>query len=115
MKLDLQARGFRMTEGLETAVSREAEAFDRVYGHLVSEANIRLSDINGPAHGGPDKRCTVALKAGRGQTVIASAVDRDLYTAIRSAFEKLRRAIHSLPAVRLRAQRRRIALLPIKA
>lgn len=90
MNLDIQARGFTLTEALAAAVRRETRGLP---ADEVRRLQVRLFDING-LRGGLDKGCLVALYIkGAQRVVIASGLDSDLYRAIPAAFDKLRRAM----------------------
>lgn len=106
MHLDVQARGFTLTRGLLSAIHRESGPWDRrADGHRLQ---VRLFDVNG-TRGGVDKGCLVTLHlSGEKRVLIASELDSDLYRAIPSAFEKLRRAFDAATR-RARALRRRRA------
>lgn len=91
--LDLQARGFALTEALASAIRREAKHYAQAFPGLPLQLQVRLFDINGQ-RGGLDKGCLVRAKAGR-SVVVASDLDSDLYRAIGAAFERLGRATRS--------------------
>ncbi len=104
MELDVQARGFSLTRGLLSAVRAESRAWERrLDGHRLQ---VRLFDING-TRGGVDTGCLVTLHLKREKRVlVASERESDLYRAIPSAFDKLRRAFETATR-RARALRRR--------
>ena len=67
---------------------------------------VRLFDVNG-TRGGIDKGCLVTLHLSREKRVlVATELDSDLYRAIPSAFNKLRRAVGAAVR-RTRSLRRR--------
>jgi len=92
MNLDIQTRGFPMTDALAQAVRQEADAFQDAFPGLALRLKVRLFDVNGK-RGGLDKGCLIHAHAGRGAAVVvASDLDDDLYRAITAAFERLSRA-----------------------
>ncbi|HYE20521.1 MAG TPA: HPF/RaiA family ribosome-associated protein [Tepidisphaeraceae bacterium] len=92
MLIDTRAFGFELTD----ALLRHAEA--RVGAALgpagdVARTTVRLDDVNGQNHGGPDKRCRIVAALRRhGRTVTVEATHADLYTAIDQAAHRAREA-----------------------
>lgn len=80
MQIDVQARGFSLTEALKAYVrQRVGNAFASLEG--VQRIAVRLADINGPK-GGIDKRCQLqVVLAGRPDVVIKDT-ESDMYAAI---------------------------------
>jgi ribosome-associated translation inhibitor RaiA len=95
VQLDIQARGFSLTEFLLAAVEQRAEDFKAAFPHLKPAIQVRLFDING-TRGGADKGCLLHARLGSGRrSVVVTDVDRDLYVAIGGAFARLDRAVRS--------------------
>jgi len=95
MHLDIQARGFSLTEFLLGAVEERAEDFRSAFPNLNPQIQVRLFDVNGN-RGGVDKGCLLHARLGRGRrTVVVSDVDRDMYRAIAAAFARLDHATRS--------------------
>lgn len=92
MQLDLQARGFTLTPALAAAIQCEAAALCALLGDRAAWLQVRLFDVNS-TKGGIDKGCLVSTRIGRRRIAVASSVHADLYRAIPSAFDKLRRAV----------------------
>jgi ribosome-associated translation inhibitor RaiA len=106
MNIDVQARGFALTQAIQAAIRRETAQLADVDG--AHRLQVRLFDVNG-TRGGIDKGCLVTLHLSRERRVIvATELDSDLYRAIPSAFDKLRRALGSAVR-RTRSLRRRVA------
>lgn len=104
MNLDIQARGFTLTQALRAAIQRETAQLSDIA--RCQRLQVRLFDVNG-TRGGVDKGCLVTLQLEREKRVlVASDLDSDLYRAIPSAFDKLRHALGAA-ARRARALRRR--------
>lgn len=108
MRVDIQARGFSLSEALLTAVEERAQQFRLAFPDLKPHIQVRLYDVNGD-RGGPDKTCELHARLGfGGRTIVTSDVDVDLYNAIAGAFVRLDRAArHQL---RRRYRRRRDTL-----
>jgi putative sigma-54 modulation protein len=92
MRVDIQANGFKLTQGLLQHTQ------NRLIGDLswardhVSCVTIRLSDINGP-RGGEDMRALVQVAMPGAQAVVVEDVRSDLYAAIDKAMERAGRAV----------------------
>jgi len=92
MQIDIQARGFRLTEGLRTQAERRVRfALGSTSGRLRGVV-MRLADENGP-RGGVDKRCTIRAHLPGGPPVIIEQQDADLYVAIDRAADRAARAV----------------------
>jgi ribosome-associated translation inhibitor RaiA len=61
----------------------------------VRAVTIRLDDINGPARGGADKACQIAitLASRRRAPVVVEEVHADLYLAVSQAAERMSQAV----------------------
>lgn len=106
MNIDVQARGFALTEAMQAAIRRETNQIIDVCG--AHRLQVRLFDVNG-SRGGIDKGCLVTLHLSRQKRVIvATELDSDLYRAIPAAFNKLRGALGAALR-RTRSLRRRVA------
>lgn len=116
MELDIQTRGFPMTDSLALAVREEAEDYQGAFPDLPLRLKVRLFDVNG-RRGGLDKGCLIHAHAGRGAAVVvASDLDDDLYRAIAAAFARLSRATRAKLARRQALRRTPTApLRPIEA
>lgn len=106
MNIDVQARGFALTEAIHSAIRRETAQLAAV--DSAHRLQVRLFDVNG-TRGGIDKGCLVTLHLSREKRVIvATDLDSDIYRAIPAAFNKLRRALGAAVR-RSRSLRRRVA------
>ena len=104
MNIDVQARGFTLTQALRAAIRRETTDLSSV--ETCQRLQVRLFDVNG-TRGGIDKGCLVTLHlSGEKRVLVATDLDADLYRAIPAAFDKLRHAL-AAAARRSRALRRR--------
>ncbi len=92
MDINVIGVNFRLTDAiLQRTESRLASALRRAKPQ-VSHAMAFLGDINGD-HGGADKSCRVVAYLHKVGAVVACAVDRDLYSAVDQATQKLRQVI----------------------
>ena len=92
MRIDIQARGFELTEGLREHTERRLHFALSWASHGVRTVNVRLSDINGP-RGGNDKRCRIKVPLPGGQAVVVEDTEADLYVAIDRAADRTERTV----------------------
>jgi ribosome-associated translation inhibitor RaiA len=92
MRIDIQARGFRLTEELRTRAERRVRfALGSASGRVHSIV-MRLADENGP-RGGVDKRCTIRANLPGWPPVIVEHDEADLGVAIDRAADRAARAV----------------------
>jgi putative sigma-54 modulation protein len=92
MQIDIQARGFKLTESLHTHTERRLRfALGSISGRVRSIV-VRLADENGP-RGGVDKRCTIRANVPGLPPVIIEHQEADLYIAIDRAADRTGRAV----------------------
>ena len=92
MQLDIQTRGFSLTESLRDYTEKRMKfALHRNDKHILRTC-VWLADINGP-RGGVDKRCQVELTMAGHSNIVIEDTQADLYFAIDRACE---RAMHTL-------------------
>lgn len=92
MRIDIQARGFTLTEGLRIHTERRLRfAFGSTSGR-VRAVVVRLADENGP-RGGVDKRCTIRVELPGTSSVVIEHQEADLYVAIDRAADRAGRAV----------------------
>ena len=90
MQIDIQARGFKLTEATRTYCDRRLRfALGSMVGDVHS-VTIRLADQNGP-RGGIDTRCSIRVTLRDGPLVIILQEDTDLYVAIDRAVDRASR------------------------
>ena len=118
MRIDVQARGFNLTDGLRAHTERRLNFALTWASHGVRTVNVRLSDINGP-HGGNDKRCHIQIPLPGGQEVMIEDTEADLYVAIDRAAGRAERTLARRLArlrehhhVRISTKETNITLLP---
>ena len=92
MQIDIQSRGFSLTDALfGYAQRRLLFALSYCSGH-VNRVVIRLSDINGP-RGGADKRCHIQVVMAGIPDVVVEDTEVNLYAAIDRAIDRVRRTV----------------------
>ncbi len=92
MQMDIQCRGFELTDGLRD-YARKRLAYSLSHGDAhIGRVIVRLSDINGP-RGGEDKRCHVEVRLKGLPEVVIEDTQADLYVAIDRAVERAGRTL----------------------
>ena len=92
MRIDIQARGFDLTEGLREHTARRLQFALGWSNHDVRSVTVRLFDINGP-RGGEDKRCRIQVAFPGTPNVLIEDTAADLYVAIDRATDRAERAV----------------------
>lgn len=80
-----EALASRVTETIETALSRFRDRITRIEVHLRDDKQKR--------RGPDDKRCTMEARPAGDKPLAVEARDRDLYEAVRECADKLQRAV----------------------
>lgn len=105
MRINIRAISFKLTHAIGSHAKRQAgRLLDSIPGSA-ARATVSLDDVNGQ-RGGIDKSCRITLRAPRVGTIMAEAVDRDLYSAINRACARLRSALRRRMERRGQGQRR---------
>ncbi len=92
MKIDIQSRGFTLTNGLRDYLTKRL-AYGLTGGDAaIGRVIVRLSDINGP-RGGEDKRCHIEVRLRGMPDVVIGDTDADLHMAIDRATERAARSL----------------------
>ncbi len=92
MQFNIQARGFRLTEGLRTLAERRLRFALGSTSSRVRRIVMRLADENGP-RGGADKRCTIQANLAGAPPVVIEQQETDLYVAIDRAAGRAGRTV----------------------
>jgi putative sigma-54 modulation protein len=87
MRIDIQARGFELTQGLREHAERRLQLALGWADKGMRSVSVRLSDVNGP-RGGNDKRCQIKIPLVGGADVVIDDAQTDLYVAIDRAAER---------------------------
>lgn len=100
MRIDIQARGFDLTEGLREHTERRLKFALSWAGQDVRAVSVSLSDINGP-RGGNDKRCSIQIRLPRVKDMVIGDTESDMYTAIDRAVDRAEHMVaHRLERMR---------------
>ena len=92
MQIDIQTRGFSLTDALHSYSQRRVlGAMAYISGH-VNRVFIRLSDINGP-RGGADKCCRIQIALAGIPAVVVEDTEVNMYDAIDRAVDRARRTV----------------------
>ena len=93
MKIDIQARDFRLTDSMLTYVKDRINYLFSSRFNQIQKITVRLSDVNGP-RGGMDKRCQVKVTLPRLNQIVIDDVQADLYVAIFRAMDRASRTVN---------------------
>jgi len=104
MQIDIQARGFTLTEGLREYVERRLSFVFASTRRSVRRISVRLSDENGPRRG-DDKRCRMQVSLAAAPSVVIEDTETSLYVAIDRAADRIGRTV-TRRIERLRKNRR---------
>jgi len=92
MQIDIQSRGFSLTDSL-LKYSQQRLLFAMSYFSTnIKRVDIRLSDINGP-RGGTDKRCHLQVFISGLPDIVVDDTETDMYAAIDRAIDRARRTV----------------------
>ena len=87
MNIDIQARGFELTDGMRKHTYRRLKFATDWALDEVRTIKVRLSDVNGP-RGGEDKRCLIQIPLAKKQQIVIHDTEADLYIAIDKAINR---------------------------
>ncbi len=92
MRIEIQARGFTLSEALHAQVERSVRFALGSLSGRVRNVVVRLQDVNGP-RGGIDKRCLMRAYVTGSAPVVIAHDEADLYVAIDRAADRMGRAV----------------------
>lgn len=92
MRIDIQARNFRLTNALRHHVERRLCFALSTRDEHIQRVAVRLSDINGP-RGGEDKCCHIQVVLPRLADVVVEDTETDIYAAIDRAAGRVGRTV----------------------
>ena len=92
MRIEIQARGFALTDGLREHVERRLQFALSWIGDEVRTIRVGLFDVNGP-RGGNDKRCRIQIPMAGSANVVVEDAEADLYLAIDRAVDRTERTM----------------------
>lgn len=91
MYINIQCRGFPLTEALKDYVkSRVRLALER-YRHNIASVSVMLADVNGPK-GGEDMQCRISIKSSRLPAIVVQETAVDMYDAINMCSHRAKRS-----------------------
>ncbi len=93
MQIDIQARNFSLTDALRTHVNRRLGFALSTRDDYINRIIVRLSDINGPQHGGADKCCHIQIVLSQLADVVIEDTEINLYAAIDRAADRASRTL----------------------
>ncbi|MFT5285698.1 MAG: putative sigma-54 modulation protein [Planctomycetota bacterium] len=92
MKLELRAKGIRVTEKLQAHIDRHLRTAMGRFGDQVRRVQISLKDINGPK-GGEDIRCEITAQMAHSGAIVIHETNTNPFAAVARASS---RAGHTL-------------------
>ena len=92
MRLDIQSRGFELTDGLRQHTEQRLRAALGWAHSVVHKVVVRMSDINGP-RGGRGNLCHVQVALRSAPNVVIEDTESDLYVAIDRAVDRAGRSV----------------------
>lgn len=92
MRIDIQALGFSLTEGLRTHAEQRLRFALGSASSRISRVVVRVSDANGP-RGSVDKLCVIRASLPGTAPVIIEHHEADLYVAIDRASDRVARTV----------------------
>lgn len=104
MQIDIQSRGFALTDALRQHCERRLRFALGAGSSRLRGVAVRLSDVNGPK-GGVDKRCTIRATLPGAPPVFVAQDETNVYAAIDRAADRIARTL-SRQFERLRGERR---------
>lgn len=92
MQMDIQARGFALTDSLRAHVEQRLQFALTRFQDRVVRVVVHLSDVNGPK-GRVDKQCNLQVHLRGLPDVIVNDTEADLYAAVDRASERAGRSL----------------------
>ena len=92
MKIDIQSRGFSLTDALHRYTQRRLHFVMSYCSGHINQVVVRLSDVNGP-RGGADKCCHIRIVLAGIPNVVVEDTEVDMYAAIDRACDRARRTV----------------------
>lgn len=92
MLVDIQTRGFALTEALKSHCERRLRFALGSGSSWLHSVSVRLADENGP-RGGIDKRCTIRAALPGAPSIVIAQDETDIYVAINRAADRFARTL----------------------
>lgn len=109
MVFEIQTRGFSLTGALADVIEMRSHAITAGWRDYLTRIDVTLSDVNGPK-GGVDKVCKIRCTLAGSEPVFAEAVALDMYEAIHSCFDKIKKRVNKIRKRALTRRHRKIEL-----
>ena len=93
MQVEVSYRDISRTDAIESRILGDVEASLSRFAEQLTRVEVHVGDRNGPKKGPDDKRCMIEARPAGGRPLAVEAVGDDLYDTIRSASQKLGRAL----------------------
>lgn len=89
MNIEVRTSSVQISDALDAHIRRRIDFALRRFADRIERVVVRLVDLNGP-RGGPDKRCSMAVRLSPPlPSILASATDADAYAAVSQAASRL--------------------------
>ena len=111
MNLIVRAHRLKVEEAVKAFVESNLEAGLERFLDQVMDADVFLSDVNGPK-GGADKQVTIRLRLQNGQVIMAETTRADLHAALVLSIRKVKRSVRRSLRKSRRFQHRPLRTLP---
>jgi ribosomal subunit interface protein len=105
MLIETKALGFSLTEAIQRHAELRIETALGPFAQAVVGVTVRLRDVNANRCG-VDKRCSVVVTLRRRGMITAEETHADLYVAIDTVAQRLRRAVKRAVKRRLTKERK---------
>ena len=92
MNIKVQSRGFSLSQSLYDRVTSKLHLAIGHYGGRIRQVDVTLQDINGP-RGGEDMQCVIKLKVNHFKSIVIHETAPNMYDAINSCAQRVRRVV----------------------
>ncbi len=93
MKVQVNFGDVDTSPAIESHVHQEVERTLKRFGERITRVEVHLRDDKSKKAGSDDQRCMMEARPAGRDPIAVESTDRDLYTAIKHAAEKLERAL----------------------
>src|SRR5919112_533075 len=85
--------GFAFSPALSAHIERRIDHALRAHADHIKHVVLRLSDVNGPRHGGDDKLTRIDVALNPTGSLVTSARSDDVYVSVSRAAARMRTAV----------------------
>ncbi len=93
MQVQVQVKGLPRSAKLRQFAAHKLNAALSRFSHVIQEATMSLTDINGPERGGVDKLCRVVLRMKNNSFVIIEELGSDVAKSIDRVTERVQQSV----------------------